>query len=369
MLGWARAWWQQPDHFTWFSSYLDERGLQAVWRWTTFGFTVLLAVLPVVMLASPAGPAGMPARASAVAAAVVAGFGAAVWLLRWPSRNQSLAFCVASMAAIGISCLALSNPYAGLMGCAVFAVVGGFAAYFHTLGTVLLNFVVATCCAAILAYRLAVDTGDVALTVAATITVGALNLGVPFGIQSMAHALRTDLRDSGNDFLTGLFNRRAFYHGAYEMIADPGSGGGSTLIVAMIDLDDFKKLNDSRGHAAGDAALADIGHVLRDNSRPTALLGRMGGEEFVVMDVWAGTPPPDVIERLCMAIAATPFPITASIGTASATLDEWADVSPVDLVDDLMRRADAAMYVAKRAGGNQVRHDRECERERDSFGL
>lgn len=364
MLRWTRRWWHQPDQFAWFSAYLRDRGLQVVWRRATFGFTLVLAGLPVVMMASPAGPHDPAGRTIAGLAAGIAAAAAVPWLIGWPSRGQSVLFACASTTAIAGSCLALSNPYTGLMGCAVFAVIGGFVAYFHTLAVVVVNFAVAMVSAAVLTWRLATSTGDVALAAAAVVTVMALNVGVPFGIQSMVHALRADLRDSDNDFLTGLLNRRAFHHRACDLVTDRRAEGDVLVTVTLIDLDDFKRLNDTRGHAAGDAALATVGALLRAHGPSAGLAGRFGGEEFVVIEVRdvdgapAGRDPAaaaaDAAETLRMAIAANAAPVTASIGIAGVTLARGDARSATDLIDDLVRRSDTAMYEAKRAGGNRV---------------
>lgn len=352
----ADRWWKQPDQYDWLSAYLNERGLQMVWRLATFGFTVMLAALPIVMLWSPFGPDNPAAVAIAVAAAGFAVAGAILWLLRWPTRRQSLIYSVIATTAIAATCLTLSNPYSGLMGCATFAVLGGFAAYFHTFGHVVANLAVATICTAILAYRLVSTTGDVALTVAALVTVAALNLGVPFGIEALLDTLRTDLRGSDRDALTGLLNRRSFHSSVYELIMRDHDSSGVYLVMTMIDLDNFKQLNDTRGHAAGDQALVSVSAALRENCRSTAVIGRVGGEEFVVADVDTAPNPAQMAERLRRAIDRTPEAVTASIGTAGAPLETDSAAANLALIDDLIRTSDAAMYEAKRAGGNRVCH-------------
>ena len=224
------------DQFDWFSAYLNGRGLQIVWRLAAFFYATGAALLPLVLLASPVGPDNPLTVAISVGASLVATFGALVWLLHWPTRGQSIAFALASTLAIAATCLSLSNPYSGLMGCTMFAVVGGFVAYFHTLDEVLINLIVATGCVVILAINLVSFTGDVALTGAAVVIVASLNVGVPFGIHSMVQALRTDLRRSDRDPLTGLHNRRSFHHSVYELIMGRQSAE-RYLVVTVIDLD------------------------------------------------------------------------------------------------------------------------------------
>ena len=353
MVRWARQWWQQSDQFDWFSAYLADRNLETQWRAATFGCTALLAALPILMLGSPAGPNHIATVWLSIFAAASGAISASLWLRRWPTRRQSLLLCLTGSASIAAICLAQSNPYVGLEGCHIFAVIGGYIAYFHTTKLLAGNLAVAVACTAILAGRLTAASGDLSLVAASLITVGALNIGVPFGIHSLVHTLRTDLRSSDRDSLTGLLNRRSFYHSAYELLMRHHGVADRYLVIAMVDLDNFKQLNDAQGHAAGDRALVDVSAVLRNHCRVTAVIGRAGGEEFVIADIDSATNPAAMAERLRQAIAGLPIEITASIGTASAPLDTDVDRR---LIDGLVGAADAAMYDAKRAGGNRIRH-------------
>lgn len=352
----AGQWLKQPDQYDWLSAYLNERGLQMLWRRATFGFTVTTAALPIVMIWSPFGPDNPVRIALAIAAAVVAVAGGFLWLLRWPTRRQSVIFSAMATVAIAATCFAFSNPYSGLGACATFAVIGGFAAYFHTTGFVVANLGVATLCAAIMASRLIATTGDVALTIATLVTLASLNIGVPFGILSLVHTLRTDLQGSDRDSLTGLLNRRSFQNSVYQLMMLHKGPAAIYVVMAMLDLDNFKQLNDTLGHAAGDQALVDVSTALRENCRPTAVIGRVGGEEFVVADIDTAPNPAKMAERLRQAIDGTPLPVTASIGTAGAPLETDSARDNLQLINDLIRTSDMAMYEAKRAGGNRVCH-------------
>ncbi|WP_099041251.1 GGDEF domain-containing protein [Mycobacterium neglectum] len=352
----VERWWKQPDQYDWLSAYLNERGLQILWRRATFGFTLATGALPIVMLWSPFGPDNPATVAIAFAAAATAVAGGFLWLLRWPTRRQSVIFWAMSTAAIAATSFAFSNPYSGLGACATFAVIGGFAAYFHTMGHVVVNLAVATVCSAILAHRLIAATGDVALAIATLVTVASLNIGVPFGIESLVHTLRSDLRGSDRDPLTGLLNRRSFHRSVYELMMLHRSPAGTYLVMAMIDLDNFKHLNDTRGHAAGDQALVGVSAALHENCSSAAVIGRVGGEEFVVADIDTSPNPAKLAERLRQAIDTIHLPVTASIGTAGAPLETDSGTANLQLIDDLIRTSDAAMYEAKRAGGNQVCH-------------
>lgn len=124
----------------------------------------------------------------------------------------------------------------------------------------------------------------------------------------------------------------------------------------MIDLDDFKTLNDTRGHRVGDAALIVVGALLSESLPPSAVAARIGGEEFVIAELADPAVAAARARALCEAIAATEFAITASIGVASTPLTaQTRPTGNLELVEYLMDFADTAMYDAKRAGGHQVR--------------
>lgn len=181
-----------------------------------------------------------------------------------------------------------------------------------------------------------------------------LNLAVPFGIQVVVHVLGTDAVRAERDQLTGLLTRRAFRRRATARLQQ-GRDGLGHFVIAMIDLDRFKQLNDTYGHRAGDDALVSVARALRDSTDDAAVIGRSGGEEFVIADIWH----PDEVEwraqQLCDVIAALPFGITASIGTAGIYPGHRVGDTG-DLLFELISAADDAMYVAKRRGGNQTGH-------------
>jgi diguanylate cyclase (GGDEF)-like protein len=143
------------------------------------------------------------------------------------------------------------------------------------------------------------------------------------------------------DPLTGLLDRRAFTTSAERLRA----GGETGVLVAFLDLDGFKPVNDRLGHAAGDALLQRIAAYLVSDVRSGDLVGRIGGDEFALL--LRGTSATDeaaVVDRLRTAVAeASPpgVPVGASVGLAR--LDDHPDVEAA------LRAADAAMYRAKRA--------------------
>ena len=355
-MGWLRRWWGQDEQFDWFSAYVKSRELETVWRAAIFGFTAAVAVIPIVMLHSPTGPDQPLTRMFSVAAAGVGAGCAILWLVRWPTRVQSIVFSMVATVTVAASCLVQSDPYVGLAGCTILAMIGGFVAYFHAAAQVVLHVTAAIACSLALMLRLIADTGDAALAGSAFAIVALLNIGVPFGIHSLVHALRDDLRRSDRDSLTGLLNRREFEYSSYELAVRHHGVEGAYLVTAMVDLDDFKRLNDTHGHAVGDQALASVGQALRDTCGPMAVIGRVGGEEFVIADVHSGADPTAMAERLRHRIADVPLPVTASIGTASAPMSGMSAAVIRQVLFELIGIADAAMYEAKRSGGNQTRH-------------
>jgi len=145
------------------------------------------------------------------------------------------------------------------------------------------------------------------------------------------------------DALTGLPNRRAWDE-ALAVALSRAQAGGRTLVLAVIDLDEFKRFNDRYGHTSGDALLHEAAHTWRSTLRPTDVLARYGGEEFAVLLSDCGIPAATkVLERLR---AATPRPQTCSVGVAAWRIGE----SP----EDLVARADAALYEAKRRGRDRL---------------
>jgi diguanylate cyclase (GGDEF)-like protein len=174
-------------------------------------------------------------------------------------------------------------------------------------------------------------------------------------------ALAEVRREALTDDLTSLPNRRLFVRRAAEAIGAARLAGGS-LALLLIDLDHFKELNDTLGHAAGDRLLADIGPRLRGHLRDADTLARLGGDEFGLIledaDEAAATAVADALRealRAPFAMDGIQLRVAASIGIA--LFSEHADTA-----DKLLQQADIAMYEAKAAHtGTQV-----YARERDT---
>jgi diguanylate cyclase (GGDEF)-like protein len=161
-------------------------------------------------------------------------------------------------------------------------------------------------------------------------------------------------RQAREDALTGLANRRAFDEIAAREFRR-ARRTGSPLCLAVLDIDHFKRVNDTYSHAAGDDVLCAIAQLMQRQCREMDVLSRWGGEEFALLMPHTRIEDAErVCERLRAAVSEVDLDsidpglrVTVSIGLASA--------DAVQSHENLLARADAALYVAKRAGRNQVR--------------
>jgi diguanylate cyclase (GGDEF)-like protein len=347
-------WWRQPDHFDWLSGYLQARDLSRPTRILMAALSATLTLAPVNILW---GPPPID-RTVAVAVCVLAGIGglswAAMWLTRWPTGGQSVACALTGTVVIGLGCANHPIPLIGLLSCSALAITGGYLAFFHTTPFMATNFAVAAVVAVTQCVRLATS-GEVIPAISLLLLVIELNIAVPLAIQIVVRALGIDLLQSDRDPLTGLLNRRSFQHTVVGVLL-ARRDADSFLALAMIDLDQFKAINDTRGHAVGDATLAAVGRALRETTTDTAVVGRMGGEEFLVAEIVTTSVPHGFGERLCAAVGTVSLPVTASVGTATVALSSYTAEDAAEVFDRLVAEADAAMYRAKRGGGDQVHH-------------
>jgi diguanylate cyclase (GGDEF)-like protein len=347
-------WWRQPGHYDWFSRYLQARGISGAARIMLASTSGSLAICLVALLLSADGPYGALPVAMMWTAFAGGVAGVILWTTRWPTHAQSAGYAVVTNASIALGCLAHPNPMASLIGCIAFATSGAYVAFFHTSKYVFYNFGVAAGVAVFEAARLA-SLGHPVLAGVDLFLVLQANIALPLAIQVLIRALGRDLVNADLDPLTGLCNRRAFQQQTLDLLTSrPPSA--RFLIIAVIDLDAFKSLNDREGHAAGDEALVAVAHALRASTYDTAVIARSGGEEFTVADTSQIGDAGPLAQRICVAIAELPVGITASVGTAHAPLDGVHDDRCQLLVDHLVGVADRAMYRAKRNGGNGFRH-------------
>lgn len=165
------------------------------------------------------------------------------------------------------------------------------------------------------------------------------------------------------DALTAINNRRFFDQRICEEL-ERARRHKKALSCLFVDIDYFKKINDSYGHQSGDKVLRNVAALLNEQMRRSDILARYGGEEFAILlcntDIDAAE---EIAERLRLTIHSTPqtslgneeIPVTVSVGVACTdpTLDPDMDIERQ--ADQLIARADEALYEAKKAGRNRVR--------------
>ncbi len=180
-------------------------------------------------------------------------------------------------------------------------------------------------------------------------------------VRTTARALAAEQRaaqalaQAAIDGLTGLLNHRAFHTRLDAEIARAGRAG-QPLALLMIDLDDFRAINNSHGHQAGDATLVAIAAAIRASVRAADVAGRYGGDEFAVI-----LPEADLAEALAVAERTCAAIAEATVDARGATVGVTTSLGVAALPrhartrDELIHAADAAAYAAKHAGKNRVR--------------
>ena len=171
-----------------------------------------------------------------------------------------------------------------------------------------------------------------------------------------------------HDPLTGLPNRRLFFELAQQALARATRDPATSTGVLFVDLDEFKVINDTLGHEAGDAVLQALAERLRHTARAGDTVARLGGDEFcVVCERVASTQELYRLARRVIDAISTPpiaaaqgLPVDASVGAVLAP-------SGADNLDELLRRADIELYRAKRAGGGRIKITASIAAERREF--
>jgi diguanylate cyclase (GGDEF)-like protein len=175
-------------------------------------------------------------------------------------------------------------------------------------------------------------------------------------LQNQLIAAREALREQAtHDMLTGLLNRGTILELLRRELSR-GERDGTGMGVVLADLDHFKSINDTHGHLAGDGVLRETARRMRGALRAHDLIGRYGGEEFLLLlpgcDLATATALADRL-RKCVAaspviLAEGPVPVTMSLGVAASDEPQMAEA------ETMLRVADTALYRAKRAGRNRV---------------
>jgi diguanylate cyclase (GGDEF)-like protein len=156
------------------------------------------------------------------------------------------------------------------------------------------------------------------------------------------------------DYLTGLYNRRYFFRAGKQFI-DAAQRENQSVACAMLDIDCFKKVNDTYGHHAGDLVLQEVSKIMTQQLCDSCLLARMGGEEFCILfpveDKQVGE---QFFTSLCETIASTTIDIGGEHKPLCVTVSIGVVIAVSGVLDELVRDADLNLYEAKEQGRNRV---------------
>ncbi len=178
------------------------------------------------------------------------------------------------------------------------------------------------------------------------------------GEQAVRNELRELRRTVQIDPVTGIGNRRYIARRLGGVIAELHQEPGLLAALLFVDIDYFKQVNDRYGHEVGDKALRMVAATLRHNLRETDVVGRWGGDEFVVLlyDIMAPAEVTAVAEKLRVLVEHSRLDLGDEHLALTITIGA-ALFQPADTPESILQRADAHMYSSKQAGRNQVRMD------------
>lgn len=351
-------WYRRPDQFDTFNRYLADKGLTVASRFLVVCSLVLVTVIMFLTRFSPQGPTTPHARtANAVIIVITVMMAVALSTRRNLSRSWSYAFVLYSEVGIAAAMLLYSNPLAALAHAVMFSVIGGYIAFFHNARIQSLHMLWVFVVVIGIVTRISVveNYSDVPVLIALTVLVGAAIYVIPFACQFIFSILGTDALNSQLDPLTGLLNRRGLAD-EVRLLLERSYANSALVVVAAVDIDRFKTINDEYGHTVGDAVIEKVGSRLVECAGPAALIARIGGDEFIIVDSGDQRSVDRLEQELQRSTVTAPdhSEVALSVGIAEVA-------GPFESPDDaliayptLLRRADRAMYAAKARGGHSV---------------
>ncbi|MFE3080743.1 GGDEF domain-containing protein [Nocardia tengchongensis] len=345
--GIVRDWWRDPLDYRWLVRTLESRGALPMNRIFIATCGGAVAVISALNLMSAQGPVGMERMVTGFNV-VIALLWVGYWMLApWPGERLSLALLAGTDVLIAAGCVVESNHLFGSACSMLLVLPGGYLTVFHGPRVLAVHAVWCLLAVLTLAWLTVADSnGDVALAVSIVLTTAAVTVVLLPSLHFCYWVLRMDALV---DPLTTLLNRRGldYYVSSWFGPNEPG-----TICAMVVDLDRFKKVNDTYGHAAGDQVLVRVAARLRAERPPGSLVTRTGGEEFVVfarLDRDAAVDEADRLRRAIEDAEAATSAVTASIGV---TVIE--SHSSERCLDAMLHSSDSAMYRAKQLGGNTV---------------
>jgi len=353
--GFVRQWWREPVDYAAQVEYFGKRSMARAIQ-TLIGLgTGMHGVVTLTVI--------LPFVGTLASRVVVALFGllqiawSLCWCLRpWPSRATSLAFVVSADIGIAGMVQVDASWLTGLFGFNAFAMISVYLMFFDGPKVLAGHAIWVILSSAVFAMQISESTAFPTMSFTLS-TVAAITPVVfsPLGVQLGIWAMRKDAHESVTDPLTGLLNRRGLSLHVEDLLRDTPPAC-TEVVVVVVDLDRFKDVNDTFGHLVGDEVLIRCARRIKSAVRGSALVARVGGEEFVVVDLAdRGVEDRWDFDGIREAIAApAPHEITASVGVTSISLTRFAEpgANCVALIDGCIASADRAMFHAKRNGGN-----------------
>jgi diguanylate cyclase (GGDEF)-like protein len=283
---------------------------------------------------------------------------AAVLVLVWGARVDKIAYRVTN--ALGVPALALGVYITGGTTSPLLPMIFlgvALAAYFATPRGALLRLLgaIAVCASPFLYSGADAQLLFILRFVALTATAGVVVGIILYNRRELAQAEQVARDLASHDALTGLPNRRAFADTVDRTLEQASPDVGSPMSIAMIDLDNFKRVNDTFGHAAGDAVLQEIASALEDVTRPGDFVARIGGDEFALVAHGVDTSVSRALSVRCVsaveaAVAKVGYADCAVSATVGFALFPYHGTS----LDTLVEAADSALMDAKDGGKRRV---------------
>lgn len=352
-----RHWWTHPVDYGWAVDYHMSPGALRFTRVAIGFWCWMFAAVAVFALATPAGPMpGLP-RNLVLGLAISAVVVGVAWILgSWPGRRLSVWFVVYADVALLALFASMAEPLVTFPGIALLAVVGSYIATFHDakafVGHQAFSFV-----ATGLLFVRATTTqdADTALAFMDLMVVVLIQFSVPVLTQGMLLLLRQEATSALFDPLTGLRNRRGLQADLVRSFTDVRFDDQASFVLLVVDIDNFKAVNDEFGHLHGDDVLIATAATVRTIFGPPTVTCTSGGEEFTILFRGTVAAAMDRANRL-RADVITDASVTISVGIAAHRCQDSCEheVSIMPVFTDLAGRADAAMYDAKRSGGDAV---------------
>lgn len=341
-------WWMQRDDYQWRIDFLRSRGLLPVLRHLIAGIGATMGTLSAVNAYAPPGIDDATVRIGWAVVAVGSLGWAARWAFRpWPTARASAALLVFVDVIMTMSALLFGDPNLAMSGIPILLCAGGYVVFFH--GPRLHVAHIAWCTVSVVGIAIwLASTPGYGLQLAVSRAVIALLVTVCIlpALQFGFWLLQSSSMQSLTDPLTDLTNRRGLDVAVKRL--NVAAATDTHLSALLIDVDGFKAVNDTRGHAVGDEVLIRTARRIQENVSSSAVVARWGGEEFLVVDRMATDQAAMVAERIRAAVSATGDPtVTVSIGVATCR-SSGSDLR------EAIEAADTAMYDAKAIGGDQV---------------